>query len=76
MRGYNDAMASSVPSIKRVVAASPLIFVLGGTVDLLISDDGVSEVALRGLFVVAVIIVVALLANAAEGVARRQARER
>jgi hypothetical protein len=48
----------------------------GGTLDLLLSDDTVGDVAQRGLFVVAFIIVVTLLANAAQRHSRRRPRER
>jgi hypothetical protein len=76
MRGYRDAMASSVPSVGRVAAVSPLVFLLGGTLDLLLTDDTVGEVALRGLFVVAFIIIVTVLSNAAQRRSRRRPRER
>jgi hypothetical protein len=69
-------MESPVPSVRRVVAVSPLIFVLGGTLDLLLTGDSVGEVALRGLFVVAFIIAVTFVLAAVQKRSARHLRRR
>jgi hypothetical protein len=75
-RGYKALMDDAVPSVRRVIVASPLIFVLGGTLDLILTDDSVGEVALRGPFVVALIIATTVVLAALQRRSRRQPRQR